>query len=166
MTPAQALTVIQTMSNHSQKWHDVSSSKNIDSSSNSEGIAAIVSILDSLGRDMKKLKDNVHAIQVGCQAYEGAHIDKECPLNKEVKHVEEVKHGKFKHFSPFSNGAKYRVGPPGYYICIDNRPSFGEKVQAENERQESGLYMEKYAPPKVLATRKWNSRLFQLVFMR
>ncbi|GJS71531.1 hypothetical protein Tco_0704372 [Tanacetum coccineum] len=35
---------------------------NIDSSSNSKGIAAIVSKLDSLCRDMKKLKENVHAI--------------------------------------------------------------------------------------------------------
>ncbi|GKA78728.1 hypothetical protein Tco_0785265, partial [Tanacetum coccineum] len=32
-------------------------------SNNTEGIAAIVSKLDSLGRDMKKLKENVHAIQ-------------------------------------------------------------------------------------------------------
>ncbi|GJX53925.1 hypothetical protein Tco_0282294 [Tanacetum coccineum] len=66
MTPAQALTAIQTMADHSQKWHDGSSSMNIDSSSNSKGIVAIVIKLDSLGRDMKKLKENVHAIQVGC----------------------------------------------------------------------------------------------------
>ncbi|GKB42589.1 copia protein [Tanacetum coccineum] len=33
---------IQTMADHSQKWHDGTSSKNIESSSNSEGIAAIV----------------------------------------------------------------------------------------------------------------------------
>ncbi|GKB04142.1 hypothetical protein Tco_0832285 [Tanacetum coccineum] len=38
--------------------------RNIDSgNSNSEGIAAIVSKLDSLGKDMEKLKENVHAIQ-------------------------------------------------------------------------------------------------------
>nr|GEW41771.1 hypothetical protein [Tanacetum cinerariifolium] len=40
--------------------------RNIDSSSNTEGIAAIVSKLDILGQDMKKLKENVHAIQAGC----------------------------------------------------------------------------------------------------
>ncbi|GJY49134.1 reverse transcriptase domain-containing protein [Tanacetum coccineum] len=61
MTPTQALMAIQTMADHSQKWHDGSSRRNIDSST--EGIAAIVSKLDSLGRDMKKLKENVHAIQ-------------------------------------------------------------------------------------------------------
>ncbi|GKB02961.1 hypothetical protein Tco_0831050 [Tanacetum coccineum] len=35
--------------------------------------------LDSLGRDMEKLKENVHAIQVGCENYGGAHLNKECP---------------------------------------------------------------------------------------
>ncbi|GKE55951.1 hypothetical protein Tco_1495136 [Tanacetum coccineum] len=82
MTPTQALTAIQTMVDHSQKWHDGSSRRIIDSSSNFEGIAAIVSKLDSLRRDMKKLKENVHAVQVGCQTYGGAHLDKECPLNE------------------------------------------------------------------------------------
>ncbi|GJY04603.1 hypothetical protein Tco_0370543 [Tanacetum coccineum] len=85
MTLAQALTAIQIMVDHSQKWHDGLFRRNIDSSSSSEGISAIVSKLDSLGRDMKKLKENVHAIQVGCQTCGGAHLDKECPLNEEVK---------------------------------------------------------------------------------
>ncbi|GKA15929.1 hypothetical protein Tco_0695676 [Tanacetum coccineum] len=127
MTPAQALTAIQTLADHSQKWHDGSSSRNIDSSSNSEGIVAIVSKLDSLGRDMKKLKENVHAIQIGCQLCGGAHLDKECPLNKEIKSVEEFKYDAFGSSSPFSSGAKYRVGPLGYYTRIDNRPPFREK---------------------------------------
>ncbi|GKE21920.1 hypothetical protein Tco_1433432 [Tanacetum coccineum] len=89
------------MANHSQRWHDGSSSKNIDSSNNDEGIAAIVNKLDSLGRDMKKLKENVHAIQVGCQTCREAHLDKECPLNDEVKSIEEVKYGEFGRSSPF-----------------------------------------------------------------
>nr|GEV24467.1 hypothetical protein [Tanacetum cinerariifolium] len=79
MTPAQALTTIHTMADHSKKWHDGTSSINIESSCNSEGIAAI------------------------------------------------AKYGEFGGPSPFSNGAKYRVGPPGYYTRIDNRPSFREK---------------------------------------
>ncbi|GKG36794.1 hypothetical protein Tco_0446967 [Tanacetum coccineum] len=81
------------MVDHSQKWHDGTSSINIEGSSNSKGIAAIVSKLDNLGQDMKKLKENVHAIQVGCQKCEGAHLDKDCPLNEEVKSVEEAKYG-------------------------------------------------------------------------
>ncbi|GKC93925.1 hypothetical protein Tco_1159367 [Tanacetum coccineum] len=56
-----------------------------------EGMAAIASKLDNLGRDMKKLKENVHAIQVGCQLCGGPHLNKECPLNEEVKSMEEVK---------------------------------------------------------------------------
>ncbi|GKB94860.1 hypothetical protein Tco_0980997 [Tanacetum coccineum] len=127
MTLVQALTAIQTMANHSQKWHDGSSSRNIESSSSFEGIDAIVNKLENLGRDMKKLKENVHAIQVGCQNYRGAHLDKDCPLKEEVKSIEEAKYGEFRRPSPFSNGAKYRVGPPGYYTRIDNRPPVGEK---------------------------------------
>ncbi|GJV70024.1 hypothetical protein Tco_1485533 [Tanacetum coccineum] len=34
------------------------------------------------GRDVKKLKENVHAIQVGCENYGGAHLSKECLLHK------------------------------------------------------------------------------------
>nr|GEY17115.1 hypothetical protein [Tanacetum cinerariifolium] len=127
MTPAQALTTIQTMVDHSQKWHDGSSSRNIDSSNNTEGIAAIVIKLDSLGRDMKKLKENVHAIQVGCQTCGGPHLNKECPLNDEVKSIKEVKYGEFRRSSPFDNRAKYHMGSLGYYIHVDNRPPFREK---------------------------------------
>nr|GEW68392.1 hypothetical protein [Tanacetum cinerariifolium] len=58
---------IQTMDNHSQKWHEGSSSRNINNSSDTDGLVAAISKLDNLGRDMKKLKENVHAIQVGCR---------------------------------------------------------------------------------------------------
>nr|GEX50112.1 hypothetical protein [Tanacetum cinerariifolium] len=66
---------------------------NISSSSDTGGLATVISKLDNLGHDMKKLKQNVHAIQVGCQICEGPYLDKECPLNEEVKLVEEVKYG-------------------------------------------------------------------------
>ncbi|GKD54303.1 reverse transcriptase domain-containing protein [Tanacetum coccineum] len=102
-------------------------SRNIGSSNSTEGISTIVNKLENLGRDMKKLKENVHAIQVGCQNCGGAHLDKDCPLKEEVKSVKEAKYGEFGRSSPFSNGAKYRVGPPGYYTRMDNRPPFGEK---------------------------------------
>ncbi|GJR95377.1 hypothetical protein Tco_0267551 [Tanacetum coccineum] len=69
---------LKTSVTSSRKWHDGSSSRNIDSgSSNSEGITAIVSKLDNLCRDMKKLKENVRAIQIGCQTCGGAHLNKE-----------------------------------------------------------------------------------------
>ncbi|GJT35673.1 hypothetical protein Tco_0926092 [Tanacetum coccineum] len=129
MTRTQDLEAIQTMADHSQKWHDGTSSKNVSSNINTDGLVAIVSKLDNLGRDMKKLKENVHEIQVGCQTCEGPHLDKECPLNEEVKQLEEVKYGEFRRSAPFngSNRAKFRVGPPGYYTRTDNRPPYGEK---------------------------------------
>ncbi|GJR80806.1 hypothetical protein Tco_0151591 [Tanacetum coccineum] len=90
MRPAKALTAIQTMVDHSQKWHDGTTSRNIKSSRSKDGLAALVNTLENLGKDMKKLKKSVHAIQVGCQIYEGPHLDKDCPLNEEVKQVEEI----------------------------------------------------------------------------
>nr|GEZ53670.1 zinc knuckle CX2CX4HX4C [Tanacetum cinerariifolium] len=121
------------MADHPQKWHDGSSSRNIKNSSNSEGIAAIVNKLENLRRDIKKLKENIHAIQVGCKNCRGAHIDKDFPINEEAKSVEEAKYGEFRRPSPFNNRAKYRVGPPGYYTRIENRPPFREKKPSLEE---------------------------------
>ncbi|GJW92591.1 hypothetical protein Tco_0170144 [Tanacetum coccineum] len=89
-TPAQALDAIQTMADHSQTWHNGSTRKKVSNGS-SDGIAVITSKLDSLGRDMKKLKENMHAIQ--------------------VKRVEEVKYGEFGRSFPNNGGneARYRV---------------------------------------------------------
>nr|GEV61157.1 hypothetical protein [Tanacetum cinerariifolium] len=41
MTPAQALTTIQTMTKHSQKWHDGTSSRSIGNINNTDRLAAI-----------------------------------------------------------------------------------------------------------------------------
>ncbi|GKE86554.1 hypothetical protein Tco_1560296 [Tanacetum coccineum] len=102
MTPAQALTAIQAMADHSQKWHDEMTSRNIGSNSSNDGLAALENKLDNLGRDMKKLKESVHAIQVGCQIFEGPHLDKNCPLNEEVKQIEEVRYREFGRTTPFN----------------------------------------------------------------
>ncbi|GJS78333.1 zinc knuckle CX2CX4HX4C containing protein [Tanacetum coccineum] len=77
----------------------------------SDEIAAITSKLDSLGRDIKKLKENVHAIQVGCGLCSGTHLDKEWSLNEEVKGVEEVKYGESGRSFPINGGseARYRI---------------------------------------------------------
>ncbi|GKF36256.1 hypothetical protein Tco_0113014 [Tanacetum coccineum] len=47
MTPTQALITIQTMADHSQKWHDGTTSRNIRSSSSNVGLAALVNKLDN-----------------------------------------------------------------------------------------------------------------------
>ncbi|GKB10799.1 hypothetical protein Tco_0844722 [Tanacetum coccineum] len=114
MRPAQALTVIQTMADHSQKWHDGTTSRNIESCSSKDELGALVNKLDNLGRDMKKLKESVHAIQVGCQICKEPHLDKDCLLNEEVKHVKEVRYREFERTSPFNgnNEGKLLVGPP------------------------------------------------------
>ncbi|GKD92168.1 hypothetical protein Tco_1372005 [Tanacetum coccineum] len=51
---------------------------------------------------MKKIKESVHAIQVGCQICEGPRLNKDCPLNEEVKQVEEVRYGEFGRTTPFN----------------------------------------------------------------
>ncbi|GKC86087.1 reverse transcriptase domain-containing protein [Tanacetum coccineum] len=105
MTPAQALMAIQTMADHSQKWHDGSSSRSINNNNNNtEGITAIEPILTRSVLRTKKLK----ALK---------------RLNTESLDVP--------HLSVMEQ--KYRVGPPGYYTCIDNRPSFGEKKPSLEE---------------------------------
>ncbi|GJX87042.1 hypothetical protein Tco_0337816 [Tanacetum coccineum] len=120
---------------HQKKWHDGTTSRNIGSSSSKDGLAALVNKLDNLGRDMKKLKESVQAIQVGCQICEGPHLDKDCPLNEEVKQVEEVRYGEFGRMAPFngSNGGKFCVGPPGYYTKINNRLPYAERRQSLEE---------------------------------
>ncbi|GJX58330.1 hypothetical protein Tco_0715013 [Tanacetum coccineum] len=47
MAPAQALTTIQTMTDHSQKWHDGTTSRNIRSSSRNDRLAALVNRLEA-----------------------------------------------------------------------------------------------------------------------
>ncbi|GKA72727.1 cysteine-rich receptor-like protein kinase [Tanacetum coccineum] len=133
-TPGEALEEIQTMADHSQKWHDGSNSRKVSSGS-SDGIAAIANNLDSLGHDMTKLKENVHAIQVGCQPCGGDHLEKECSLHEDVKSIEEVKYGEFGRSSPNNsrNSAGYHVGPPGYYTRMDDRPPSGERKPSLTE---------------------------------
>nr|GEU41762.1 hypothetical protein [Tanacetum cinerariifolium] len=97
------------------------------SSSSLNGIAGITSKLDILGRDMKKLKENVHASQVSCGIYKGAHIDNDFPINEEVKEVKEVKYEEVGRTSLNNNGSRYRIGPSGYYIRFENRPPFRER---------------------------------------
>ncbi|GJU92812.1 hypothetical protein Tco_1317568 [Tanacetum coccineum] len=86
------------------------------------------SFKDSLRRDMKKLKENVHVIQVGWENCRGAHLNKECPMNEEVKSVKKVKYGEFRRPFPNNNGngARYRIGPPEYYTRVDNLPPFSD----------------------------------------
>ncbi|GJW97330.1 zinc finger, CCHC-type containing protein [Tanacetum coccineum] len=121
------------MADHSQKWHAGSSSRNVDSSSNFEGITAIVSKLDNLGRDMKKLKENVHAIHVGCQTCRGPYLDKECPLNEEVTSIEEVIYREFGRPFPNNNRNDGRFSRGVSRYGSHDQPSSGERKPSLTE---------------------------------
>nr|GEW54950.1 hypothetical protein [Tanacetum cinerariifolium] len=101
-----------------------------ESISSSEGITAIVNKLENQGRDMKKLKANVHAIQVGCQICEGAHLDKDYPFYEEIKSMEEVKYGEFGR--PFSinnrNDERFNKGGYNHPLSGERRPSLTEII--------------------------------------
>ncbi|GJT89725.1 hypothetical protein Tco_1078570 [Tanacetum coccineum] len=56
MTPAEGLTAIQTMADHSQKWHDGSLNQCICSSNNSEGMAVIECPLNEDAKSVKEVK--------------------------------------------------------------------------------------------------------------
>ena len=72
-------------------------------------MSALTNQLEKLGREVKKIKESVHAIQVGCEICEGAHLAKDCPLKDDDEvHVEEVKYGDGRPFQGNSNG--YRMG--------------------------------------------------------
>ncbi|GKE01683.1 hypothetical protein Tco_1389666 [Tanacetum coccineum] len=98
---------------HLTKWHNGLNSRKVSCVSSDE-IAAIANKLDSLTRDIKNLKEHMHAIQVRCETCGGAHLDKECPLHEDVKCVKEVKYGEFGLSFPNinRNNARYHVGPP------------------------------------------------------
>ncbi|GKF28312.1 hypothetical protein Tco_0094654, partial [Tanacetum coccineum] len=66
-----------------QAWERMTSRK-IGSSSSNDGLAALVNKLDNLGRDMKKLRESVHVIQVGCQICKGSHLNKLKSSNTET----------------------------------------------------------------------------------
>jgi len=122
MTPTLALEAIQNMATHSQKWHEGGSHRSLGGSL--DGIVAITNKLENLGRDMLKLKESVHAIQVGCEICGGGHLTKNFPLIDEDIKIEEFKYGEANR--PFQgsngNGNGYWGGPPAYY----NRGPFGE----------------------------------------
>ena len=82
------------------------------SCSSNDGIAALTNKMEGLGCDMKKLKEIIHAIQVGCQICEGPHLDKDRPLKAEVKQAEEAKYGEMGRTAPFDTN-RFRAGPFG-----------------------------------------------------
>ncbi|GKE53938.1 hypothetical protein Tco_1489094, partial [Tanacetum coccineum] len=69
MTAVDAKVAIQEMAEHSQKWHDGTSTKT-RSIETFDGLAAIQAQLNNLGREIKKVNEKVYAAQVGCDLWQ------------------------------------------------------------------------------------------------
>ncbi|GKD11863.1 hypothetical protein Tco_1196270 [Tanacetum coccineum] len=88
MTAADSKMTIQEMAEYSQKWHNGTSRGR--STENSNGLAVIQAQLNNLGREIKKVNENVYAAQVGCEQCNGPYYTKDFPLKEEGKTLEEA----------------------------------------------------------------------------
>ncbi|GJZ38580.1 hypothetical protein Tco_0585143 [Tanacetum coccineum] len=82
-TAEDAKKAIQEMAEYSQKWHNGTSRGR--STKTSDRLAAIQAQLNNLGREIKKVNENVYAAQVGCEQCKGPHYIKDCPQKKKGK---------------------------------------------------------------------------------
>nr|GEV84893.1 hypothetical protein [Tanacetum cinerariifolium] len=86
MRPTQALTTIQTMADHSQKWHDGTSSRNISSSSSdTDGLAAVIHDKKSKNTELKTSKKHVEEALVNETMESLKKIKINRPLFKEIR---------------------------------------------------------------------------------
>ncbi|GJY80454.1 hypothetical protein Tco_0493205 [Tanacetum coccineum] len=72
MKAADAKKAIQDMVDHSQKWHNETSTS-CRSTKTFDGLATIQAQLNNLGREIKKVNKKVYAAQVGCELCKGPH---------------------------------------------------------------------------------------------
>ncbi|GKA08877.1 pyruvate dehydrogenase (acetyl-transferring) kinase, mitochondrial [Tanacetum coccineum] len=100
------------------------------STETSDGLAAIQAQLNNMGREIKKVNENVYAAQVGCEQCKGPHYTKDCPQKEEGKTLEEAYYTQFG--GPFQ-GWGYRATAPGYYQRNNANPSFQEQRQSMEE---------------------------------
>ncbi|GKE58147.1 hypothetical protein Tco_1497332, partial [Tanacetum coccineum] len=112
MSAADAKKAIQEMFDHSQKWHDGTSTRS-KSGNTSDRLAAIQAQLNNLSREIKKVNERVYAAQVGCELCNGPHYTKDCPLKEEGKTLENAYYTQFG--VPFPQAGRYRAAAPGFY---------------------------------------------------
>ncbi|GJT70453.1 hypothetical protein Tco_1029739 [Tanacetum coccineum] len=120
-TIADAKVAIQEMVEYSQKWNNGTS--RLRSTKTSDRLAAIQAQFNNLGREIKKVNENVYAAQVGCKQCKGPYYTKDCPLKEEGKTLEESYYTQFSR--PFQGGG-YRAAAPGFYQRNNENPSYQE----------------------------------------
>ncbi|GJU39024.1 hypothetical protein Tco_1191981 [Tanacetum coccineum] len=120
-TAVDAKVAIQEMDEYSQKRNNGTSRTR--STETSDGLAAIKSQLNNLGREIKKVNEKVYVAQVGCEQCKGPHYTKDCPLKEEGKTLEEAYYTQFG--GPFQGGG-YRAAAPGFYQRNNAKPSYQE----------------------------------------
>ncbi|GJZ23014.1 DNA-directed DNA polymerase [Tanacetum coccineum] len=127
-TTADAKVAIQEMVEYSQKWHNGTSRTR--STETSDRLAAIQAQLNNLGREIKKVNENVYAAQVKCEQCKGPHYTKDCPLKEEGKTLEEAYYTQFG--GPFQGGG-YRATALGFYQRNNANPLYQERRQTMEE---------------------------------
>nr|GEZ31981.1 hypothetical protein [Tanacetum cinerariifolium] len=80
-TAIDAKVAIQEMTEYSQKWHNETSRTR--STETSDELASIQVQLNNLGREIKKVNENVYVVQVECEQCKGPHYTKDFLLKKE-----------------------------------------------------------------------------------
>ncbi|GJX19422.1 hypothetical protein Tco_0222099 [Tanacetum coccineum] len=132
MNVAAMKKAIQEMADHSQKWHNETSTRT-RSTDTSDGLAAIQVQLHNLGREINKANEKVYVAQVGCESCGGPHYSKDCPLKEEGKTFEEAYDTQFR--VPYPQGGRYRAAAPGFYQHDNANPSHDENSNLINEIQ-------------------------------
>ncbi|GKC49977.1 hypothetical protein Tco_1072722 [Tanacetum coccineum] len=93
-TVVDAKIAIQEMAEYSQKWHNRTSLK-ARSTETSDGLAAIQTQLNNLGREIKKVNEKVYATQVECELCKRPHYTKDFPLKEEGNTLEKAYYMQF-----------------------------------------------------------------------
>ncbi|GJW03920.1 hypothetical protein Tco_1562776 [Tanacetum coccineum] len=86
--------------------------------------------LNNLGREIKKVNENVYASQVGCEHCKGPHYTKDFSLKEEGKPLEEAYYTQFG--APFQGGG-YRAATLRSYQRRNANPSYQERRQSMEE---------------------------------
>nr|GEW56283.1 hypothetical protein [Tanacetum cinerariifolium] len=129
-TAADTKVVILEMVKYSQKWHNGTSSKRMITKT-FDGLVAIRTQLNNLGREIKKVNEKVYVAHVGCEISKGPHYTKYYPLKEEGKTLKEAYYPKFG--APFQSGGQYRVAGPRFYHYNNGNSSYPTRVDTMEE---------------------------------